>query len=175
MKRFVLTRDMVPIHYIESDGYVRSAPFICPLPKGYQAVFTVFEEEIRKGVEEIIRDVNKRAHSMVEPFENILIEYQDRTLKEQKKLLSTFEIKHWAFDIRGLYTVSQYSASGDIYLDGDTRRNCEFMVSGFEKFFEPNKAFYCHNVDCYWQALMAREVVVRYFNLLSKYLEDVSR
>lgn len=42
---------------------------------------------------------------------------------------------------------------------------------GFSKFFDEKHAFYCHNVDFYWQALLTRELVVKYFNYLNSYLE----
>lgn len=167
MKRFVLTRDLCPIHYVNRDGNDMSVAFICPLPLGFQEIVDAVKAELFcYEVDAIGRAVNKRALAMEEPFQNILIEYQDRTDQEQEDLLKGFQLRDISIDHRGLYSVAVHGAYGDIYLDSQTMNNCDFVVEGFRKFFEPRTAWQCHNVDYYWQALLTREVVVDYFNLL---------
>jgi hypothetical protein len=167
MKRFVLTRDMCPIHYVNRDGNDMSVAFICPLPLGFgEIVATVKAELLCYEIDAIVRAVNKKALAMEEPFQNILIEYSERKEEQQKDLLKGFQIQDIGIDHRGLYSVAVHGAYGDVYLDGSSMQNSEIIVQGFRKFFEPQTAWQCHNVDYYWQALLTREVVVDYFNLL---------
>lgn len=171
MKRIVLTRDMVPIHY--TDSPVASSNFICPLPKGYKkAIEEMGLVELDNHIATIVRLVNVLAQRKDAPFENILIEYQDRTPKQQEELLKGFKIERIGIDSRGLYSVLAGGSinSGDIYLATEQHPSYDFDIDGFEEYFEPETAFCCHNVDFYWQALLTREVVVRYFNLLNSKL-----
>jgi hypothetical protein len=168
MKRFVLTRDMCPIHYVHRDKDF-SVAFICPLPLEFRQIVAAVKAELFVAeIDAIVRSVNSKALSMQEPFQNILIEYQDRTEEEQKDLLKGFQIREIGIDHRGLYSVAVHGAYGDIYLDSQSMDNCDFIIEGFKQFFEPQTSWQCHNVDYYWQALLTREVVVEYFNLLMK-------
>lgn len=175
LKPFVLTRDMAPIHYISFENDQKRVAFICPLPMDYKKVIEneALRKRLWKGVTDIIKNVNAKALKLESPFENMLVEYSDRSEKDQAELLKNFQIKEYNLDDRGLYCVANWGAEGDIYLDGNTMHSCDFLVDGFREFFEPRIAFQCHNVDYYWQALLTREVVVEYFNLLRTLLQEL--
>ena len=172
MKKFVLTRDMCPIHYSNDNG--RSyAHFVCPLPLGYREIIAENLERLREGVDAIIKSVNEKALKREPPFQNILVEYRTRKEEDQLSLLPSFQIQDVGFnESRALYSVAIHGAYGDIYLDEKTIHNSDSAIFPFREFFEPNVAFHCHNVDYYWQALLTREVVVQYFNLLSSLAES---
>jgi len=166
-ERFVLTRDMVPIHFTGFEQH--GVSFICPLPKGFRKVIETHYELIMSEVARIFEEINKKAQKKETPFENIMLGYQERTKEEQEKLLQGFQIT----EIKAREGVGVYGAycghDGDIYLDSATLNNCEFMtLEPLTDLFEPNTAFLCHNVDRYWQALLTREFCVEYFNLLNR-------
>jgi hypothetical protein len=164
-KKIVLTRDLVPIHIRQSDQH--SAMFTCPLPANYlELLKKVSPKELSKAVENIIEDVNSKAERMEEPFQNILLGYEGRS--DWKELLSrNFKIRFWHFDNRGLYVVSIHGAEGDIYISTEAGMKCDSCVYDIaDEYFDKDYAFYCHNMDYYWQALMVREVLIRYFNFL---------
>ena len=164
---FVLTRDMVPIHFTGFEQH--GVSFICPLPKGFKKVIETHYELIISEVDKIVEEINGKAQKKESPFENIMLGYQERSEEEQKSLLRLFQIT----EIKAREGVGVYGAycghDGDIYLDSATLDNCEFMtLDPISDLFEPNTAFLCHNVDWYWQALLDREFCVRYFNLLNR-------
>jgi len=168
VKKFVLTRDMCPIHYNARDKeQPSSAIFMCPLPLGFKDIVSKHLPELQEKIAKIVNAVNSKMLNLEPPFENILIEYQDRSEKDQIELLDGFQIKDAMIDHRGLYVVAIHGAYGDVYLDSNAHQYSDFVSHGFRRFFEPGVAFQCHNVDYYWQALLTREVVVKYFNLLS--------
>ncbi|MGD6808581.1 MAG: hypothetical protein ACQCN3_02670 [Candidatus Bathyarchaeia archaeon] len=180
-RNFVLTIDMVPIHYTDRDfeGYSnKSVGFVCPLPKGYQRVIKECPEWLRTETNRIITEVEKESNRLKGEFTNLLIEYSERSVKQCKQLKRIFAFSHILFsEGRGLFgiTAGGDCNSGDIYLstDSDCSTYYAFSSDGFKKFFEPHNAWHCHNVDFYWQALKDRAVVVRYFNLLQKKLAEL--
>lgn len=165
--KFVLTRDMCPIHYSTDQESRSYAHFICPLPLGHQKIVAENRDLLHKRMTKIVQSVNIKALKREPPFQNILVEYRNREEKDQLSLLNGFQIQDVGFDVRGLYSVAIHGSYGDIYLDTNTHHNCDHIIFPFKEFFEPNTAFCCHNVDYYWQALLTREVVVEYFNVLS--------
>jgi len=156
---------MCPIHYTVEE-MARYAHFVCPLPLGYRKIIVQNLAKLQGEIALLVKSVNSRALKLESPFQNILIEYQDRDEQGQKSLLQGFQIRDIGFNQRGLYSVAIHGAYGDIYLDEKTIQNCDSAIFAFKHFFEPNVAFHCHNVDYYWQALLTREVAVEYFNLL---------
>ena len=165
---FVLTRDMCPIHY-DIDAGRSYAHFVCPLPLGYRKIIAEKLETLREGTDAIIKSVNAKALKAEPPFQNILVEYRSRKKQDQLSLLNGFQIQDIGFNnSRGLYSLAIHGAYGDIYLNENTLHNCDHAILPFKEFFEPNVAFHCHNVDYYWQALLTRETVVQYFNLISR-------
>jgi hypothetical protein len=166
--RFVLTRDMVPIHYSVRDNNY-SATFICPLPQGYVEILKKIPgQKLFDAVAEFVKEVNDKAERLEEPFQNILLGYEDRDEDEKNSLLkNNFKIRDWNFDQRGLYVVSIHAAEGDAYLSNTESMKCDFCIYDLaEKYLDHEYAFYCHNMDYYWQALMVREVLIKYFNFL---------
>ncbi|MFA5365373.1 MAG: hypothetical protein WC325_09370, partial [Candidatus Bathyarchaeia archaeon] len=92
------------------------------------------------------------------------------------KLESLYAFSHVNFDDRGFIgiTAGHDVNSGDIYLSTDATYYYEWgFLDGFKKHLEPHHAFHCHNVDFYWQAILDRAVVVRYFNLLQTKLKEL--
>lgn len=171
--RFVLTRDMCPIHYQIRDGF-SMAQFIVPVPKGYVDILRKLSLiDIREAVEKIIKDVNEKVQRQEDPFQNLLLGYEDRDAEGQEKLVKQCcVIKYWQFDARGLYTVSMFGAEGDAYLSSEGSMKCDNVVHDLaERYFDNEYAFFCHNMDFYHQALMVREVLVRYFNFLTEAAE----
>ena len=171
--KFTLLNDHAPIHYSKCD--MNSFPkysvgFVCPLPLGYLKIVEEQEQwlytETVKMIKEVEVDVVRRKGSFI----NIMGEYSERSKSDQKKLRHLFQFSHILFQPkRGLTAIHAGNDvnSGDIYLDSNASMNyCDFSISGFKEYFEPQHAWFCHNVDNYWQALMDREVTVRYFNLL---------
>ena len=174
IKKLKLTRDMVPISY--TDGNIACCGFVCPLPKNYEKVINESNISImRRDVEYFCAKINSKALRQEKPFENILIEYQDRTEEQQLELLRAFRIERTHFDDRGLYAVQAGNNvnSGDIYLGKDESNICMADSFGFRKHFDDKHAFYCHNVDFYWQALLTRELVVKYFNYLQEMIKTL--
>jgi len=175
IKKLKLTRDMVPISY--TDVSSACCGFICPLPKNYEKVITESNIDVMQSdVEYFVAKINGKALHQEEPFENILIEYQDRTEEQQLELLRGFRIDRTWFDARGLYAVQAGNSvnSGDIYLGKEEGSSLCMPVSfGFRKHFDEKHAFYCHNVDFYWQALLTRELVVKYFNYLQEMIKTL--
>ena len=169
-EKFVLTRDMVPIHFTGFEQH--GVNFICPLPIGFREIVKKRSETIRSRISLIVADINENAIKKASPFENILLGYHERTEEEQKKLLQGFQITEVKWDEgRGVFGVwaGGNINSGDIYLDSSSFSSCEFMtLEPLTDLFEPNTAFFCHNVDWYWQALLTREFCVEYFNLLNR-------
>jgi hypothetical protein len=166
---FVLTRDMVPIHFTGFQEH--GATFVCPLPKGFREIIKENSELIRPRMSIIVAEINKKALNQENPFQNILLGYQERTAEDQKRLLQGFQITRIYWDERGVYGVwaGGNVNSGDIYLDSNTSHYYEYMtLDPLEELFEPGVAFHCHNVDWYWQALLTREFCVEYFNLLNR-------
>lgn len=166
-ERFVLTRDMVSIHFTGFEQH--GVSFICPLPKGFTKVIERHYESIMSEVARIFEEINEKAQKKEIPFENIMLGYQERSEEEQKSLLRLFQIT----EIKAREGVGVYGVycghDGDIYLDSEALDNCEFMtLDPISDLFELNTAFLCHNVDWYWQALLTREFCVRYFNLLNR-------
>ena len=163
---------MVPISYTDSE--IACCGFICPLPKGYEKVLTENNLKIiRADVNYFVAKLNDKVLRQEEPFQNILIEYLDRTEEQQDELLRNFRIERVHFDNRGLFAVQAGTNvnSGDIYLGHGESTICMPESFGFSKFFDDEHAFFCHNVDFYWQALLTRELTVKYFNYLNSYLE----
>ena len=163
---FVLTRDMVPIHFTGFQEH--GATFICPLPKGFKEVLKKHSETIRSRISQIADEINEKAKKKEVPFENILLGYQERTEEEQLKLLQGFQITEvkWEEE-RGIYSVEV--PGGHAYLDSRSLDSCEFMtLYPLKELFELGIAFQCHNIDWYWQALLTRELCVEYFNLLNR-------
>ena len=175
-KQFFLTRDMVPIYF--SDSKFSGITFICPLPKGYKDRDGRISSSISKNLEgirpeanRIVEQINAKARTKTPPFENILLEYHEKTWDEQERLLRNFQITSVGIDNRGVYSVQAGGDvnSGDIYLSSDAHDWHDFRTAGaLKELFEPRVAFYCHNVDFYWQALLDREFCVEYFNLLNR-------
>jgi len=171
-EEFVLTRDMVPIHF--SGFQEHGANFVCPLPKGFREVIKKHSETIRSRISEIVAEINEKALKKSTPFENILLGYQERTKEEQERLLKGLQITEVKWDEeQGVYGVwaGGNINSGDIYLDSQSLDNCDFItLYPLRDLFESDTAFLCHNVDWYWQALLTRELCIEYFNLLNRLL-----
>ncbi len=167
---FVLTRDMVPIHFTGFQEH--GVGFICPLPKGFREVVKKHSKTICSRISVIVANINEKAKTKESPFENILLGYQERTKEDQEKLLKGLQIMEVKWDEeRGVYGVwaGGNISSGDIYFDSSAFSNCEFMtLDPLQELFESNTAFLCHNTDWYWQALLTREFCVEYFNLLNR-------
>lgn len=180
---FVLLNEHVPCHYIEDrngHGYTsHSTGFVCPLPKHYQIVVKDHIVWLEHEVEAMIKAVDKDSFAGVGSFVNMMLEYDDRSEAEQEKLRRIFGFSHILFsETRGLYgiTAGNDVNSGDIYLgtDGSGINYYEFAtLDGFRERFEKGHAWYCHNVDYYWQALKDREVAVRYYNILQQKLIEL--
>jgi hypothetical protein len=154
---------MVPIHVSEGNS-----SFTCPLPKRYKELL-ICSQEIAAEIDTLKKQINSEAMAESGPFVNIMIEYRDRTEEQKKELKKMMSLQRLFFDQRGLYgALAGFDVnSGDIYLDSNASPNCDYTVMSFEQFFEDNLAFQCHNVDFYWQALLCRELTVRYFNFLN--------
>ena len=140
--------------------------FTCPLPKNYLAIVSKIPfKMLGDTVDALIAYVNNKAELMEEPFENILLGYEDRS--DKAALLKNFKIKDWHFDERGLYVVAIHGAEGDAYISTEGSMKCDSCVYDLaEEYFDSAYAFYCHNMDYYWEALMVREVLIKYFNFL---------
>lgn len=166
-EEFVLTRDMVPIHF---SGFKRDGVnFVCPLPRGFKKAIREHYKTIAREVARIIEEIHKKTLRKESPFENIMLGYQERTEEEQEELLQSFLI----IDAKMREDVGVYSLyithEGGPYLDQSTPNYYEFMtLEPLRELFEPHVAFHCHNVDWYWQALLTREFCVMYFNLLNR-------
>jgi hypothetical protein len=164
-EKFVLTRDMVPIHF---SGFERNgASFVCPLPLGFKKVIAANIELITRQAEIIVEDINGKILLQKSPFKNILFGYQGRTEEEQLKFLRSLSITEVKIDEkRGVYSVDV--RGGHVSLDQKAIDNCDgITLFPLRELFEANTAFLCHNIDWYWQALLTREFCVRYFNLLN--------
>ena len=166
-RSFKLTRDLVPIYF---SGFGKGgATFVCPLPIGYKKMLNNLEL-ITSECKRIKEDINNKVKNVSSPFENILIGYEDRTEREQRRLLTNFQITRLMIDNRGLYGVWAGSDvnSGDIYLSTDILYAYNSGAAGaFRELFEEKTAFACHNIDWYWQALLTREFCAEYFNFLN--------
>lgn len=180
---FVLLNEHVPVHFIEENGRypVRfSTGFVCPLPLHYQVIIKEHVDWLATETQKIIETVDKESFEGKGSFVNIMLEYRERTLKDQERVRRLFGFSHILFSKeRGLFSITAGSDcnSGDVYLDTNASNNYyEFLtLDGFKKNFEPRHAWYCHNVDFYWQALKTREITVRYYNLLRQKLAEISR
>jgi len=178
-RRLKLTRDLVPIHYSVTDDYTHQCSFVCPLPRGFlKAVEKLGSEVIKEEILKMIDEINEDAVNRREPFENILLGYYGRSDVELEKLLKSNQISKSHLMIREKGLGSVYAGeninSGDIYLSTDSMCSYDIMIGdAFKDFFEPRTAFHCHNVDYYWQALLTRELVIRYFNFLSEKIQEI--
>jgi len=162
---FVLTPDMVPIHIV---GLPKSVSFICPLPKGFKKIIPTYLDLIATEAGKIIQYINGKVLLQQTPFENMLLEYHNRTKTEQLSLLRGFQIIETKIDEqKGIFSVDV--GKGHIYLDQMSLDNCEYItLYPLKGLFEENTAFLCHNVDHFGQALPLREFSVQYFNLLNR-------
>jgi hypothetical protein len=179
-RKFVLLNEMVPVHFVRRDVAgssfrSHSVGFVCPLPVGYKRVLQEKVEDLHVETMNMIGEVESLMHMGQGSFVNLFPEYK-RKDEELEKLRRGFSFSHVLFSReRGLsgITAGNDVNSGDIYLAEQTSCSCyyEFItLDGFKDLFEPRTAWYCHNVDYYWQALMDREVAVRYFNILYRFL-----
>jgi len=174
-RTFVLTVDMVPIHYREDEVTGHSVSFVCPLPVGYQRVVKECLDWLREETKKMILQVEKESWSFKGEFAN-LATFLVTPKTEKAKLESSYAFSHVNFDDRGFtgITAGHDVNSGDIYLSTDATYYYEWgFLDGFKKNLESHHAFHCHNVDFYWQAIKDRAVVVRYFNLLQTKLKEL--
>lgn len=164
-------REFAPIHYTKRDAH--GAGFICPLPKGWKRVIEEDYEYVRAEIEKIVKEINRQFQNLEHPFENVFM-WLD-TPEEKRKLAQGTELTHLQMDSeRGLTAVWAGSNinSGDIYLSKDCSNTYDFNVHAMADFFDNEYAFFCHNVDNYWQAVMTRELCYRYYNLLNEWLKS---
>lgn len=163
----VLTRDMVPI-------WMRGCRFVCPLPKGWTEVIAQHGNEVQTETMKALVAINKKAKKLKPPFENLMYGYEERTEEQQEWLKGQFKLnpKQLLFDdYRGMYGAYAGGdpSSGDIYLNsgqgGVGFDNCDMCIDVLSKYFAP-EAFYCHNVDFYWQALLLRELCLNYYHIV---------
>jgi len=175
-KQIVLTRDMVPIHI--SGSMTHSCNFVCPLPKNYKIVIQKYPQETFDLIMYFVDKINEMAESQKFPFVNILYEYYDRTKMEQDNLLKQFRLQKRLtfFDnergLTGTWAGGDIN-SGDIYLScEDVSLSSDISVRGLKDYFEPGIAFFCHNIDFYWQALLTRELCIWYYNLLCVCMDE---
>jgi len=165
---FVLTNDITPIaiRRLGIDG----CSFKGPLPLGTRKFFEsekISASEFRNSVSGIVMSINKEIASEKPPFQNIFLGYHDRSLGDRKHLLGLFAISDALIDDRGVYAVEIGSRENAIYLNSG---DCDWKISdiaALSHLFEPDLCWECKHLDAYWQALLAREFAVRYFNLLN--------
>ncbi|MFA5080766.1 MAG: hypothetical protein WC472_04080 [Candidatus Paceibacterota bacterium] len=155
---FTLTNDMVPIHFLP-EGF----GFICPLPKKYMIVLNA-SPSLYFEVKKIKEIINQMAKGRISPFENIML----GCCNETETIIE--DILFYNSELRSI-VVSGFTI-GDVYLNTDSHLVCDPCIIGIDYFFEERKTFLCHNIDFYWQALLCRELVVRYFNLLNGRLKS---
>jgi hypothetical protein len=161
---FVLTRDMVPIHFFRLQQH--GSDFVCPLPKNYMAAIQENFDTVNSEIALIQTEINEKAAKEEHPFENILLGYQGEIKENQ--IPEYFQIGSIYRDKKeGVKKIE--IGNGAVLLVRRSGKSYRFSTLDFLKeLFEPNIAFRCHNIDYYWQALLAREFCVRYFNLLNR-------
>ncbi|MFA6348371.1 MAG: hypothetical protein WCX30_02990 [Candidatus Paceibacterota bacterium] len=161
LKNFTLTNDLVPIHFLpESYG------FICPLPRGYIKAIAN-SPDLCLEIEIIKESINLAAKEKISPFENLLLGCDSKT----EAIIECFTF----FNNELFSAFVEGNTMGDVYLNTDTHLVCDPDICEIDYLFEIGKAFECHNVDYYWQALLLRELVVRYFNLLNRRLTEIKK
>jgi hypothetical protein len=169
-EKFVLTSDMVPIHFPESQlvGY----HFLCPLPQGYKEV--VRSLNAKYLCEGIQRDINNKVFKII-PH----IYYAGKLTKpdfkpQGKKALDHFSIGDVDYnDASGLLCVW----SGDITandrsfasLELDSEHSCEErLLDPLTVFFEESACLRAFDCKHYWQTLLLRQYCIEYFNALNR-------
>jgi len=158
---FTLTNDMVPIHFLpECFG------FICPLPRGYMEAIADFPD-LHFKIENIKESINRAAKGKISPFENLLLGCGNKT----ETMIEVINFS--SNELRGAFV--EGATTGDVYLNTDAHLVCDPDVCKINYLFEKRKAFECHNIDFYWQALLCRELVVQYFNLLNRRLKEIKK
>jgi hypothetical protein len=166
-RKFRLTRDMVPIQFTQSGQH--GATFACPLPRDYESLWAVSDLNTRKSqLQSLAIELGFLARSATYPFENIFFEAGTRSAKFIETELVIRDIHYGEFTGLTGFRIGTNCDSGDAYM---TQRGSEWgqlrrINLGFMDSFDPGALFQCHNMDFYWQALLAREFCVRYFNLL---------
>ncbi|MFH1657379.1 MAG: hypothetical protein ABH919_02830 [bacterium] len=167
---FVLTRDMCPI---KGTNIIGGFNFFCPVPRGIEGIIKRKGKKIERALGIFRFELAWVAEKRKSPFKNILLEDRGKNRLLQQKLLKSFKIEKIKMDAnKGLcfVRVGSDKNSGIIRLVSDRIDWYEHLPLCFVRdFFEPEMGLYCDTAEHYWQALIGRELCVKYFNLVQTF------